>query len=434
MGRGFFSGGAKDVKEIMGIRQNNLEKESLAHRLRRDNLLKTSSGQVENPSYGTENGRMIASSLIETYARFPIELVDGSGTRVRAANGREYWDFYGGHAVALLGHSHPAITRAIAEQAAKLTFYSNIVSIKVREQAAERLCAFAGAGLAHVWFCNSGGEANENALKLAIQQTGRRRIAGVLGGWHGRMLLPMAVTTDEKIRAPYEPLFVDAIRIRPNTSIDLGLIDERIAAVILEPIFSIGGIVELQADFLNALRRRCDEVGAMLIYDEIQTGVGRLGRPYAAGEFGVQPDMVTSAKGLANGMPIGAILMTERVADCVQLGDLGSTFGGGPVVCAALVAVLDVIESEGLLAHAARLGDIMRAKLLTGPVRQVRGRGCLIGLVTARPAKEVHQQLMERGFLTGTSADAAVLRLMPPINTPLEAVGELAAALADIGD
>lgn len=372
------------------------------------------------------------SSLIETYAQFPIEVEEGRGTRVRTRDGRELWDFYGGHAVALLGHSHPAVARAVAEQAARLTFYSNIVPIEIRRRAADRLCAFAGAGMRKVWFCNTGGEANENALKVAIQQTGRTRVAGIVGGWHGRMLLPMAVTTDDRIRAAFERVFIDAVRVRANRADDLAFIDETVAAVLVEPVFSIGGIVELAGDFLAAVRRRCDEVGALLIYDEVQTGMGRLGRPFAAGEFGVLPDLVTSAKGLANGLPMGVVLMNERVASRVRPGDLGSTFGGGPVPCAALLAVIDVIEREGLMAHAAALGRAMREKFLTGPVCEVRGRGCLIGLRSEHPAKALQERLMAMGFVTGTSADPHVLRLMPPINTPMSAVDELAAALASV--
>lgn len=375
---------------------------------------------------------MKPTALIETYAQFPLDVEDGNGTRVRDRAGREYWDFYGGHAVAIVGHSHPAVTRAIAEQAAKLTFYSNIVPIEIRRQAAERLCEFAGEGLNKVWFCNSGAEANENALKVAVQQTGRHRIAGVIGGWHGRSLLPMAATTDDKIRAPFERIFCDAVRLRPNTTDDLHLIDERVAAIIVEPIFSIGGIYELTGDFLRAIRKRCDEVGALLIYDEVQTGIGRLGRPYVAGDFGVRPDMVTSAKGLANGIPMGAVLFTDRIASKIKLGDLGATFGGGPVPCAALIAVIDVIQRDGLLENARKLGEAMKTKLLAGPVREVLGRGCLIGLRIEGAAKPVQERLMSLGFLTGTSANPGVLRLMPPINTPMHAVDELAAALTKV--
>jgi len=377
---------------------------------------------------------MKTNALVDTYAQFPLDVVEGHGSRLRTRDGREYWDFYGGHAVALLGHSHPAVTRAVAEQAGRLTFYSNVVPLEIRTRAAERFCRFAGSGLPHVFFCNSGAEANENALKIALQQTGRTRIATLEGGWHGRTLLALSATTEEKLRKPFEWLLCGSVRIRPNEPDEVVAIDERVAAVIVEPIQSIAGIVELDAEFLAALRKRCDEVGAMLIYDEVQTGMGRLGRPFAAGDGGVWPDMATSAKGIANGIPMGAVLMSTRVAEGLKSGDLGSTFGGGPVACAALLAVLDTIERENLLAHAEKLYAAMAAKLVVGPVEEVFGRGCLLGLKTVTPAKEVHSALMQRGFVTGTSANPHVLRLMPPINTPLAAVDELADALAEVGE
>lgn len=375
---------------------------------------------------------MTPTTLVETYAQLPFTLADGHGARVRDTAGREYWDFYGGHAVALLGHAHAAVNRAITEQAARLTFYSNIAPLDIRAQAAARLAAFAAPGLAHVFFCNSGAEANENALKLAIQQTGRRRIAALHGGFHGRTLLALAATGNEKLRQPYDGLLCPTVRLHANVLQDVAQIDDHVAAVIVEPIQSTAGVIELEPEFLHALRRRCTAVGARLIYDEVQTGMGRLGRPLAAGGHGVVPDMVTLAKGIANGVPMGAVLMTEEIAAAVRRDDLGSTFGGGPVACAALLAVLETIEREGLVAHAARLGELMRATLRVGPVQAVRGRGCLVGLVVPGGAGPLQRQLLERGFITGTSADSNVLRLLPPINLPPEAVFALAAALAEL--
>jgi len=374
------------------------------------------------------------SALVNTYPQLPLKIVSGAGARVRDESGREYWDFYGGHAVALLGHSHPAVTRAVAEQAARLAFYSNAVALEIRERAAERLCAFAPGGLTHVFFCNSGAEANENALKLAIQQTGRKQIAALAGGFHGRTLLALAATASEKLRAPYKTLLCPTLRLRPNSVEEIERVDERVAAVIVEPIQSMAGVVELGGAFLRALRQRCDQVGALLIYDEVQTGFGRLGRPFAAGEFGVLPDLVTLAKGIANGVPMGAVLMTEPVASAVQLGDLGTTFGGGPLACAALLAVLETIEAEQLENHAAAFGALAHAALKVGPVEEVLGRGCLIGLHVGLDARALQAALLERGFITGTSVDPHVLRILPPINTPLEAVDVLSAALLAIGE
>jgi acetylornithine/N-succinyldiaminopimelate aminotransferase len=371
-------------------------------------------------------------ALIDTYAQFPLDIVSGCGSRLRDRAGREYWDFYGGHAVALLGHSHPAVVRAVAAQAAELTFYSNILALDVRTRAAERLAAMAPPGLSRVFFCNSGAEANENAMKMAMRHTGRTRIGSLVGGWHGRSLLCLAATDDPKITRPFAPLLCDAVRLRPNEIADAERIDETIAAVIVEPIQSIAGVVELGSEFLRALRRRCDRTGVLLIYDEIQTGMGRLGRPLAAGDFGVTPDLATLAKGIAGGIPMAAVLTTEAIASRIKIGDLGTTFGGGPVACAAHLAVLDVIEREDLLAHAAELGEMMRRQLGVGPVEAVLGRGCLVGLRVRGDAKAVGRRLLERGFLVGASANPQVLRLMPPINMPFDAVSELAAAIGEV--
>ena len=372
-------------------------------------------------------------ALVHTYAQFPFTLADGCGSKVRDTDGKEYWDLYGGHAVTLLGHSHPAVTRALSEQAGRLTFYSNAAPIEIRNRAAERLCAFAPDGIEHVFFCNSGSEANENALKLAIQQSGRKRIAALEGGFHGRTLLALSATASEKLRGPYSDLLCPVERLRPNEMSDVERIDETVAAVIVEPILSMAGVVELDQEFLRALRRRCAEVGARLIYDEVQTGLGRLGRPFAAGEHGIVPDMITLAKGIANGVPMGALLMTPAMAEKVAIGDLGSTFGGGPLACAAMLAVLDTIESDGLLVRADEFGRLASERLAVGPVREVIGRGCLLGLRVSSDAKALQRQLIERGFITGTSGDAKVLRLLPPINTPSEAIDALRAALIEIG-
>lgn len=376
---------------------------------------------------------MAKPALIETYAQLPFTIASGSGSRVRDTRGREYWDFYGGHAVALLGHAHPVVTKAIREQAETLTFYSNVAPLEIRTRAAERLTAFAPTGLEHVFFCNSGAEANENALKLAIQQTRRNHIAALSGGFHGRTLLALSATSGEKLRQPFEGLLCPSRILRPNVIADVSSIDETVAAVIVEPIQSMAGVVELRSDFLRALRERCDAVGALLIYDEVQTGMGRLGRPFAAGEFGVTPDMLTLAKGIANGIPIGAVLMSPRIAERVGFSDLGSTFGGGPVACAALLAVLETVESERLCEQATAIGERLREKL-QGCVTEVLGRGCLIGLRLAVDAKGVQQRLLEAGFITATSGDPHVLRLLPPINMPLEAVDEFAATFMEIAE
>ncbi len=369
------------------------------------------------------------SALVQTYALLPITLVDGQGMRVRDADGREYWDFYGGHAVTVLGHAHPEVTAAVAEQAARMTFYSNVLHLEIRERAASRLAAFAPPGLGRIFYCNSGTEANENALKLAIQQTGRTRVTALKGGFHGRTLLALSATDGDKLRAPFASILCESQHLPANDASALSGVDERDAAVIVEPVQSLAGVVTLTDDHLAALRRRCDAVGAMLIFDEVQTGIGRMGAPFVSGSCGTTPDMMTLAKSIANGLPLGAVVMTDRVAERVKVGDLGATFGGGPVVCAAQVAVLDVIEREGLVDNARRLGEFMAARLCVGPVRRIRGRGCLLGLELDGPSKAVRERLLTAGFITGGSDDPNVIRLMPPINAPDEAVEALGVEL-----
>lgn len=373
------------------------------------------------------------SYLVPTYAQLPLTLVRGDGAIVWDDQGKRYWDFYGGHAVALLGHSHSAVADAIAAQARALTFYSNIVPIPIRDQAAETLALFAPLPLRHVFFCNSGAEANENALKLAIQQTGRKRIAALVGAFHGRTLLALAATDTPALKKSLDGLLCPTLRISPNEITAIAQIDESIAAVIVEPILSMAGVIELSPDFLHALRQRCDQVGAFLIYDEVQTGLGRLGRPFAAGEDGVIPDMVTLAKGLGNGIPVGAVLLHDRVATRVQINDLGTTFGGNPLAAAAILATMGTLEDEKLVDRARQLGARMHERLAVGPVKSVIGRGCLIGLRVTDDAKRLHNQLLARGFITGTSGDPRVLRLLPPLTLPFVAIDELHETLQEIG-
>lgn len=374
------------------------------------------------------------SPLAPTYAQMPITLVRGSGARVWDERGRAYWDFYGGHAVALIGHSHPAVADALAWQARELAFYSNIAPVPVRERAAQRLAALAPVELRHIFFCNSGAEANENALKLAIQQTGRQKIAALRGAFHGRTLLALAATDSASLKKCVEGLLCPAVRIEPNDLAGVHQVDASVAAIIVEPILSMAGVIELSPEFLKALRAQCDAVGAKLIYDEVQTGLGRLGTPFAAGTFGVVPDMVTLAKGLGNGVPVGAVLMHDAIAARVRVNDLGTTFGGNPLACAALDATLQVLERERLIRRAGELGWRMAQQLCVGPVTGVVGRGCLIGLHVRGNAKDLHQKLLQAGFITGTSGDPQVLRLLPPLNLPGEALDDLRMALQTIGE
>jgi acetylornithine/succinyldiaminopimelate/putrescine aminotransferase len=373
---------------------------------------------------------MSVPPLLPTYPPFPFLLEAGRNDRVWDAEGNAYWDFYGGHCVCLTGHCHPKIVEAITTQAEKLVFYSTAGELEVRTRAARELVRFAGSPFASVFFCNSGAEANENALKVAAKLTGRKRFLAFRGGWHGRTALALAVTDDPPIRSPYEGLLAGAEWLPFNDLSALESLDlSRFAAVILEPVQSMAGIVSAEREWLEALRQRCRESGVLLVFDEIQTGFGRLGSPFAKDVYGVLPDMASCAKGIASGVPMGALLMSEEVASKLGSGDLGSTFGGGPIACAAMLATLEVILNEGLPARALDCESAIRAGLAGTVVREVRGKGLLLGLDCGRHAKELKSHLLEKRILCGGSHDARVLRLMPPLTLTDEAIAALVDAV-----
>ena len=366
-------------------------------------------------------------ALLPTYAPYPFAVVRGEGDRIFDAAGQAYWDFYGGHCVCATGHGHPAVVKAVAAQAATLLFYSAAASLPVRDAAAEALTAF--AGMDSVFFCNSGAEANENALKVALLLTGRSQLAAFEGGWHGRTTLALSVTDDPKITQPLAAHLTPCLRLPFGDLAALAAADfSGVAAVILEPIQSMAGIRTAPKVWFQALRVRCDASGTLLVFDEVQTGMGRLGTPFAAQFYGVRPDLLTSAKGLASGVPMGAVLMTGAVAAGLKPGDLGSTFGGGPLASAALRATLDVIQGEGLMAQARATADRLRLELQGTAVTEVLGEGLLLGLRCARAA-DLKKHLLTARILVGGASDPTVLRLMPPLNVSGEALSALIAAI-----
>ena len=363
-------------------------------------------------------------SLLPTYIPFPFELSHGAGEHVYSTDGVQYTDFYGGHCVASTGHSHPHLVAAIAKQASELIFYSTAGSLKIRERAADDLVQFASWPDARVFFCNSGAEANENALKLAHKITGKGVIASCDGGWHGRSLACLAVTDDAKITDPYRRWLPNNRRLKFNDLADLDSADfSDVAAVIIEPIQSLAGIRVADSAYLKALRAKTTASGTLLIFDEIQTGVGRLGTPFAANFFDVRPDIITSAKGLASGVPIGALIVSAACAATIKAGDLGSTFGGGPLACAALCATLEVIAQEKLMQNAVLIEQNLRAGLQGSDVG-VLGLGALLGLQHARAA-DLRAFLLENHILSGSSAKPDVLRLMPPLMCSQAAIAKL---------
>ncbi|MEO8138902.1 MAG: aminotransferase class III-fold pyridoxal phosphate-dependent enzyme [Gemmatimonadota bacterium] len=377
------------------------------------------------------------SALLPVYAQFPVRPVSGRGSWLTDAEGNAWLDVYGGHAVSSTGHSHPTVVRAIAEQAEKLLFYSSAVPHANRELLAERLVERCPVPLGKVFFCNSGAEANENALNLARKMTGRQPVVSLQGGWHGRTAACLAVTDGAK----YEE---GALRAGMALSMKLPfnqleglerMITAEIAAVILEPVQGMAGARACDVAFLQRIRDLCTGHGVQLIYDEVQCGVGRCGAFTAAEAFGVIPDILTMAKGLASGLPIGAVVVSDAVAAGIKTGDLGSTFGGGPVPCAAALATLDVIDVEGLIANAIEVGEYITsaARRLGGSaVSSVEGRGLLLGLRLTRPAADVQKSLFGKRILTGTAGDPAILRLLPPLSFSRAEADLLLTALKEV--
>jgi|HubBroStandDraft_3_1064219.scaffolds.fasta_scaffold02850_2 acetylornithine/N-succinyldiaminopimelate aminotransferase len=377
-----------------------------------------------------------ARFLLPVYAQSPIEPVAGEGAVLWTRDGRRLLDFYGGHAVALLGYRHPRLLAALARQAEELFFQSNVVPLAVRARAARRLVEFAPPGLARAFLVNSGAEANENALRLALRHTGRGHVVALAGAFHGRTAAAAAVSDGAAGKwygFPRTPFAVSFVPRGDLAALAAALDAEPTAALIAEPVQGMAGAVPLGRDYLAAARELTRERGALLIFDEVQCGMGRTGAPFAAQLYGVTPDLLTTAKGLAGGFPAGAVLASEAVAGAVRQGDLGSTFGGGPLACALIEAVIETLTEEGLPARVGPLAQRIRESCQVGPVTAVQGEGLLLGLRTTRPAREVQAELLARGILAGTSADPHVVRLLPPLVITEAQVDELAAALAEIG-
>lgn len=374
---------------------------------------------------------------LATYKKMSIVAERGEGVWIYTTDGERYLDLYGGHAVAGTGHSHPDVVAAIQEQAGKLLFYSNLVYSEARARAAEKLVSIAPDELTKAFFCNSGTEANENAMRMARMSTGRENIITFSGGFHGRTADSISATFLGKYRALGKPNVpghleagwadIESVRALANDSV---------AAVMLEPIQSMAGVRTAGANFFLGLRELCDERGIALIYDEVQTGVGRTGDWFFAGNqagAGVVPDIITLAKALGSGIPVGACLVNERIASHIKENDLGTTFGGGMIAMSAVSATLAAIEADGMLANVRTVEGYLRQRLFeVNAVVRVRGCGFLLGLEFSEKAAPVHQALLEQKIITGTSSDPNVLRLLPPLCLTREHVDLFIGALIAI--
>jgi len=357
---------------------------------------------------------------LATYKKMPIAAERGEGVWIYTSDGQKYLDLYGGHAVAGTGHCHPHVVKALQKQAGQLLFYSNLVYSETRARAAEKLVSVAPAQLSKAFFCNSGTEANENAMRMARMFTGRENIITFSGGFHGRTADAISATFLGKYREIGKPNVPGHLEAEfGNIESVNALADESVAAIMLEPVQSMAGVRTAAPGFFRNLRDICDQRGIVLIFDEVQTGIGRTGEWFFAGSpaaDGVVPDIVSLAKALGSGVPVGACLVTDSIASKIKENDLGTTFGGGMFAMAAVTATLEAIEQDQMLENVRRVEAHLRERLKeVEQVVSVKGRGFLLGLEFADKIAATHKALLEQKIITGTSSDPRVLRLLPPL-------------------
>ena len=353
--------------------------------------------------------------LFDVYPLFDIEIVSGKGCHVYDAEGTEYIDLYGGHAVISVGHSHPHYVEALKRQAEKLVFYSNSVQNSLQVKLAEKLGRLSGYDDYQLFLVNSGAEANENAMKLASFHTGKTRVISFSKAFHGRTSLAVEATDNPKIVAPINANNrITFVPFGDIAAIEAELAKGDVAAVIIEGIQGVGGVNIPSVEFWKALRAACDKYDVVMIADEIQSGYGRSGKFFAHQHSGVRPDMITVAKGIANGFPMSGVLISPKFKPVY--GMLGTTFGGNHLACAAAIAVLDIFEQENLVENARRVGEHLLEKLREIPgIKEVRGQGLMIGLEFDYPVKDLRRKLLfEQKVFTGASG-TNVIRLLPPL-------------------
>lgn len=381
------------------------------------------------------------SHLMNTYARQPVSFVRGEGAHVWDENGKRYLDAVAGVAVNTLGHAHPMLVKAIAEQAATLIHTSNLYGVKRQEELADRLCAL--SGMDKVFFCNSGCEANEAAIKLARLFGHQKGIANPTiivteKSFHGRTMATLSATGSRKIQAGFEPLLSGFARVPFNDIAairQVASVNKDVVAVLVEPLQGEGGINVAAQEYLAELRKICDEFGLLMMLDEVQTGIARTGTWFAFQHSTVQPDVMALAKGLGSGVPIGACLARGAAAEVFKPGTHGSTFGGNPLACAAALATLQAVEQLGLRENAARVGEYIRTKLSAMLANQpgvieIRGQGLMIGIELDRPCGEIVSRMRERGCLVNVTSDK-VIRLVPPLIFSQANADELLAPLVE---
>lgn len=371
-------------------------------------------------------------NLFDVYPLFQVNIVKGKSCRVWDDKGQEYLDLYGGHAVISIGHAHPHYVEKISQQVSQLGFYSNSVINNIQKQVAERLGKACGYEDYSLFLANSGAEANENALKLASFHNGRKKVVAFKKAFHGRTSAAVRITDNPKIVAPVnEGLEVEFLPLNDIEAVKKTLAAQDVCAVIIEGIMGVGGIQIPDDEFLRELREVCTATGTVLILDEIQSGYGRSGKFFAHQYSGIRPDLITVAKGIANGFPMSGLLISPMFTPVY--GMLGTTFGGNHLACAAALAVLDVMENENLIENAARVGKFLMDECSKIPqIKEVRGRGLMIGLEFDQPIKEIRQALLyDKHIFTGVSG-TNVIRLLPPLCLSMEEAESFIKALKTV--
>ena len=391
---------------------------------------------MTSPDPITTRNATIATSeaevVLETYKKWPISLVEGKGSWVTDADGRRFLDLYGGHCVSILGHAHPRWLQALSEQAGKISFYSAVAHHPARAHAARLLLEEAPTGMSRIFFSNSGAEANECALKLARKHTGRENVVTFEGSFHGRTLGALSATGNTRYHKDVRPLVPGHTYLPFDDLPALDRIDKNTALVLVEPIQSMAGMRTPSLEWFQTLRDACDANGALLGFDEVQTGMGRTGTFYASTWTGATPDLITLSKGIASGYPAAATLLSEKIVPSVEIGDQGSTFGGGPLACVMIATTIETLREEGLIERA----RILQKKFQTMAdrfswIHEVRGRGLLLGLKIDGDARRLVSHLFDKNILAGASDDPSVLRLMPPLVLQDQDLQTLENALSD---
>jgi acetylornithine/N-succinyldiaminopimelate aminotransferase len=372
--------------------------------------------------------------ILQTYVKKPITLVKGEGVHVFDDKNNKYLDFYAGHAVCGIGHCHPRLVKAISDQAKKLIFFSNSVYNDVRAQAAELVCKNAYPQSSGVFFCNSGTEANESAIKIARRATGRPRVIAMETGFHGRTIGALSVTGNAKLRGDFPQNMDSLTDFVPFGDFETleHLMSPDVAAIILEPVTSVGGVRIASRKYYDSLRELCTGNGTALIFDEVQTGFGRTGAMFAGLHWGIEPDITTCAKAAGGGVPVGMVILSEAIRSAPAPGEHGCTFGGGMIAMAAIKATMEVLLEEKLPAHAASMELVVRDEMGAIPeVLAVTGKGLLLGLELECPAKPIVDALFERKILVGGCDKPNQIRLLPPLTIKADHIKTLASALAE---